>query len=289
MHSIVNLDIVKAMANKDLSDDYEDEEEDEDDDSNTDESEDDEDDDDEEEEGEEEEEEEVNKLILELFQDITNELSLTPIEISALRLAIVTGNHDLQDAMKDFKRDFDALKLKKRLISISKSVVAETLAEKQYMNQDDDDDDESVSDADGRKEGDFNMEYEDYLRQAQAIVDESNKFDYSKYDDMSSNDENADTNDSESESESDSESEDDNNDSEEAGVDHPTTARSARQQVFPILVAELIKEGIIQKGIGTKLLDMFNKGSDSVHSCLDKYDQTNDMAALIDNLQELLL
>ncbi len=285
MHAIVNLDIVKAMANKDLSDDDEDEEEDEDD-SNTDESEDDEDDDDDEEEGEEEEEED-NKLILELFQDITNELSLTPIEISALRLAIVTGNHDLQDAMKDFKRDFDALKLKKRLISISKSVVAETLAEKQYMNQDGDDDDESVSDADGREDGDFNMEYEDYLRQAQAIVDESNKFDYTKYDDMSSNDENADTNDSESESES--ESEDDNNDDEEAGVDHPTTARSARQQVFPILVAELIKEGIIQKDIGTKLLDMFNKGSDSVHSCLDKYDQTNDMAALIDNLQELLL
>jgi hypothetical protein len=59
--------------------------------------------------------------------------------------------------------------------------------------------------------------------------------------------------------------------------------------VFPILVAELIKEGIIQKDVGTKLLDMFNNGSDSVNSCLDKYDQTNDMAALIDNLQELLV
>ena len=282
VHSIADLDIVKSMASKDLSDNDEDEDEDEDE------------DDDEvmqsiDEDGSEDggvsddEEDEDNKLILELFQDITNELSLSPIEISALRLAIVTGNRELQGAMNDFKSDFDALKLKKRLISVSKSVVAETLAEKQFMDNHEDNDN-NLNDADDSKEGDFGTEYEDYLRQAQAIVDESNKFDYTKYDNMSSDD------DADSESD-DSEEEDDNDDGSEeaAGVDNPTTVRKARQQVFPILVAELIKEGIIQKDIGTKLLDMFNKGSDSVHSCLDKYDQTNDMAALIDNLQELIV
>ncbi len=285
VHAIVNLDIVKAMANKDLSDDDDDDNDDDD------EEEDDEvamesiDEESSEDEGEfDDEEDEDNKLILELFQDITNELSLTPIEISALRLAIVTGNRELQDAMNDFKRDFDALKLKKRLIAVSKSVVAETLAEKEFMDGNYEDDDNNINDADDRDDGDFGTEYEDYLRQAQAIVDESNKFDYTKYDNMSSSDDDDDASESD-----DSEEEDGINNEEEAGVDHPTTVRSARQQVFPILVAELIKEGIIQKDIGTKLLDMFNKGSDSVHSCLDKYDQTNDMAALIDNLQELLV
>jgi hypothetical protein len=67
------------------------------------------------------------------------------------------------------------------------------------------------------------------------------------------------------------------------------TSQAAREHVFPILVAELVKEGIMVDAHGGKLLSLFQHGNQVVKAALDVYDMDNDMAELVDTLQRLIV
>lgn len=68
------------------------------------------------------------------------------------------------------------------------------------------------------------------------------------------------------------------------------STQAARDHVFPILVAELIKENIVDAKSGAKLLSLFKgpNGDAVINAALDVYDVDNDMADLVDTLQRVV-
>jgi len=78
--------------------------------------------------------------------------------------------------------------------------------------------------------------------------------------------------------------EDDEDDDEEEEND-VVTPQSARDHVFPILVAELVKESILSSSEGTSIMKRFAEGNPAIKTALDMYDKNNDMAVLVETLQ----
>lgn len=66
------------------------------------------------------------------------------------------------------------------------------------------------------------------------------------------------------------------------------TSQSARDHVFPILVSELVKEGILSARIGEAIMKQFSVGNPVIGAALDVYDRDNDMGQLVDTLQEFV-
>jgi hypothetical protein len=89
--------------------------------------------------------------------------------------------------------------------------------------------------------------------------------------------------------ESESESEDEEDDEDDEDGPHVTTAESAREHVFPILVSELVKESILAPSQGASLMRLFQKGSASITAAMDSYDRDSDMSALVDALTQAVL
>lgn len=63
------------------------------------------------------------------------------------------------------------------------------------------------------------------------------------------------------------------------------TSQAARAHVFPMLIKELTKEGIIDRNDGDILIREFQNNSAMVNAALDVYDLDSDMAELVDTLQ----
>eukprot|EP01038_Epipyxis_sp_PR26KG_P012570 gene12570-16858_t len=82
----------------------------------------------------------------------------------------------------------------------------------------------------------------------------------------------------------------DDDDDEEEEEDLVTT-QSARDHVFPILVSELVKEGILSSSEGTIIMKHFASSPPNplISKALDAYDKKNDMSELVEALQDAVL
>jgi len=81
-----------------------------------------------------------------------------------------------------------------------------------------------------------------------------------------------------------------NNDEDEDGVsaeERLMSSQAARDHVFPVLISELTKEGIIRDDEGKQILKLFAEGNTIISAALDIYDLDNDMAELVDTLQSV--
>lgn len=61
----------------------------------------------------------------------------------------------------------------------------------------------------------------------------------------------------------------------------------ARNHVFPMLLAELSKEGLLSSYDSQMLLSEFRKENVTINAALDVYDMDSDMAELVDTLQRI--
>lgn len=66
------------------------------------------------------------------------------------------------------------------------------------------------------------------------------------------------------------------------------TSQLARERVFPILIAELVKESILSSEIGNAIMKQFAMRNPVISAALDVYDRDNDMGQLVDTLQEFV-
>lgn len=90
------------------------------------------------------------------------------------------------------------------------------------------------------------------------------------------------------EDDEDDDDEDDEGDegNDRAGEDsNAITTQAARNHIFPMLVNELVKEGIVNSTDGKVLLQEFWNGNQTINGALDVYDLDSDMAELVDTLQ----
>ena len=97
--------------------------------------------------------------------------------------------------------------------------------------------------------------------------------------DDNDDDEEDDDNDNDDQVDVDDDDDDDGNDDEQADDDDDDdddefpaggsklTSQAARQHVFPILIAELVRENIIGKKEGSSIMDQFNSGNPVVRYC----------------------
>ncbi len=66
------------------------------------------------------------------------------------------------------------------------------------------------------------------------------------------------------------------------------TSNAARQHVFPILIAEFVKESILSDRAGATIMRHFERDNAVIHTALDVFDQGNDMGLLVDSLQQFV-
>ncbi len=66
------------------------------------------------------------------------------------------------------------------------------------------------------------------------------------------------------------------------------TSQTARDHVFPILISELVKENILSAHAGAVVMQQFGQKNPVIGAALDVYDQSNDMAQLVDTLLEVV-
>ena len=65
------------------------------------------------------------------------------------------------------------------------------------------------------------------------------------------------------------------------------STREAREQIVPILVSELEKEGLISSSDSKTLSDLFAADNAVLNAALDVYDLDGDMAELVDTLKRI--
>ena len=68
-----------------------------------------------------------------------------------------------------------------------------------------------------------------------------------------------------------------------------TTSQTVRNHIFPILVHELTKEGIMKTSDSNKILQLFKEGDVNVNAALDIYDVDHDMSDLVEALNNIAL
>lgn len=109
-----------------------------------------------------------------------------------------------------------------------------------------------------------------------------------RYDNYGDNSDEDDEDDNDEEEEEDGDDEEDDGDFEEDPGRSLITPKSAREHVFPILVQELVKESIVSRRDGGIIMQQFAANNPVVSIALDQYDVNNDMATLVDSLQQMV-
>ena len=200
----------------------------------------------------EEEEEGEGEPIETRFLNIIQNMNLSHLETAALRLAIARDDPAIREALEGFRSARDTEALKRSLREVAQKTISETLSDAGY---------------DG-VEGDEEGEGDDREESGDDDNDEGGEDDYG-------DDEN-----------------DDNDDEPEGGEEEAErglmSTQAAREYIFPILIAELVKENVLNPGQGAALKNLFQKGDAVVNAALDVYDLDSDMAELVDTLQRVV-
>ena len=63
------------------------------------------------------------------------------------------------------------------------------------------------------------------------------------------------------------------------------TSQAARNHVFPILIAELVKESILTSKQGAVIMKHFGEGNALISAAIDVYDRDSDLGQLVQTLQ----
>ena len=69
----------------------------------------------------------------------------------------------------------------------------------------------------------------------------------------------------------------------------PTSEQSSRDQIFPLLVSELVSERILSATDGSKLRRLYAQEHPVINAAMDVYDVDGDIAELVDTLQRCVL
>ena len=199
------------------------------------------------------------------FLDIVQKMTLSHVETAALRLAIARDEPALKASLHAFREDLDEPALKEALVKISRETISQTISESgfDYFGDDSYKGPSVYSSYPTPPPPDQLPGGEDYVY-ADCGDDKS------------------------SEDESSEESSDAEEESKGGSASIPISPQSTRNHVFPVLISELIKEGLLGASDGSSLLELFHKGAPSVAAALDAYDGSGDIAALLDGLQEVL-
>ena len=210
---------------------------------------------------------------------IVQNMRLSELETAALRLAIAEGNPLIASAMERFRIDMDETDLVDSLRAAAKSTIHRMILSSRNMpdiNNNDDESDGEEDDDDEEEEDEDDEDYEDGDDEHEEDEPNAplNSYAENKHQEEEENDE-------------DDEDEDEEDD-ENFNGSSLITSQAARDQVFPILVNELVKENIISNGAGKIIMQQFTSGNPVISTALDIYDQENDMAQLVDTLQQLV-
>lgn len=220
--------------------------------------------------------------------EIIRQMSMTELEQTALRLAIAESDPSVRNAIDSFRQDEDEEKLITAMKNTAHAVITRTLDNARQAEEEDDEDNEDEPDDEGADyDDDENGEEEDKQLNAGSTYRRYEEYDDEEDvddDEQDGNEEDDEGNDDDGEYEDEG---DDGEDYEDPGASL-ITSKSARDHVFPILVTELIKESIISRGDGKVIMQQFAANNPAVTTALDRYDTTNDMAQLVDALQQMV-
>jgi len=192
------------------------------------------------------------------FLSIVQSMELSNLETAALRLAISRDNPNVRSCLESFRltRNEDALMAE--LKSIARSTIDSTLAEAGYE------------------------------------LEESSKSNNAAMNGVNDEESDEDSEDESSDDDSEVEEEEDNNNN---GASNGTTKSAsrgdsggilspvARNQMYPILIMELVKESILNADEGSKLVQLFKKDDPVIGAAMDVYEVEGDMAELVDTLK----
>jgi len=246
-------------------------------------------------------------LVENRFMEIIRQMSMTELEQTALRLAIAESDPSVRNAIDNFRQDQDESKLIAAMRNTAHAVITRTLDNARQAEEEDDEDNEDEPDdeggdyddeEEGDEEGDEEGEAEDRQLNAASTYRRYDGYDDEKDvddDEQDGNEEDNEGNDEDGDEYEDEEGDDDDDgDDYDDGEDYEDpgasliTSKSARDHVFPILVTELMKESIISRGDGKVIMQQFAANNPAVTTALDRYDTTNDMAQLVDALQQMV-
>jgi hypothetical protein len=187
------------------------------------------------------------------FLEVVKEMHLTDLDTAALRLAIARDDPQMKNTLESFKSTLNDERLKSDLRSISARTITETL-ELQITGED-----AGENGSDERKTD-------------PADEDEDSDEDDDDYD---------------SEEEDDDDDDDDDDDEQQQAASTPShiDKQAAREQIFPVLMSELLNIQVISRSDSSILQKLFTSHSPVIHAALDLYDYNGDMAELIDTLQ----
>ncbi len=192
-------------------------------------------------------------------------MKLSDLETAALRLAIAENDPAIRNAIDRFRADVNETALMNAMRDAARSVIQRTLSTRMGRAFEKGGDEyERNEDEDEEKEG----EDEDQEDDEKDGEEDENEDDDDEIDGDEDNDE----------------EEDETNDQGNSLI----LSQTARDHVFPILIQELIKESIISRNDGKIILQEFAAGNPVISAALDVYDRDNDMAQLVESLQQMV-
>lgn len=201
----------------------------------------------------------------EKFMEIIQGMKLSDLETAALRLAIAENDPAIRNAIDRFRADVNETALMNAMRDAARSVIQRTLSTRMGRAFEKGGDEyERNEDEDEEKEG----EDEDQEDDEKDGEEDENEDDDDEIDGDEDNDE----------------EEDETNDQGNSLI----LSQTARDHVFPILIQELIKESIISRNDGKIILQEFAAGNPVISAALDVYDRDNDMAQLVESLQQMV-
>lgn len=232
---------------------------------------------------------------------IIQNMALSELEQTALRLAIAENDPAIRNAIDAFRRDLDEERLVVSMRNAARAVIHRTLSNASRAEDDeedddenngsDDDDEEDQEDDDDEQDGDDeDQDDDDEPEDNDDNIDELVQLNRALYSNTATNgdeDDDEDEDDAEEEEDEDDGEYDDDEDLGEPGVSL-ITSKAARDHVFPILVQELMKETIISRRDGSIIMQQFASNNPIISTALDRYDTNNDMAMLVDALQQMV-
>lgn len=184
------------------------------------------------------------------FLHIVQTMTLSQLETTALRLAIARGDARIREALEQFRVELNDDVLVAALRSIAGSVIEEANQEDEEDAEQQSPDEEATSEA-----------------VSEAPEEEDDK------------------------EEEDAQSEEEGEGEEATGREGGSSISSqyTRNQLFPILLGELVKESIFTEEQQQNLLKRFGQNDPVIAAALDVYDLDNNMGDLVDTLQRVHL
>lgn len=272
------------------------------------------------------------QLIERRFMQIIQNMSLSELEQTALRLAIAENDPAIRNAIDAFRSDLNEDRLVLAMRTAARAVIHRTLSSASRAEDDEEDDeenngsgeedeeeeeeeenDEEDGDDGEDEEGEEEEEEEDDAQDDDADEDEDepdyqdddikellqlnralyqNNAQLAQTNRAADDEDEDDAEDDEDDEDYDNGDDDDQDDEDDDGLDgHGVsliTSKSARDHVFPILVQELVKENIISRQDGAIIMKQFADNNPIVSTALDLYDTNNDMAKLVEALQQMV-